>query len=265
MQKAISISVTIAMLLTLMGCASLPGAPVPEIRSIDARIVGVTFNEANMAFNIAVHNPYLVAIRTPRFWYDLEVEGSDFLSSTVSGSGRLPAGTTSVVTLPVRISYNDLFRSYPDLREDAEIGYRLRVALGLSAMSAIETPFYHEGTFPTLRPPLVTAAKIQLSEVSLSEAKLIVNADIENPNVFVVGIGDLSYELEISDISIGVYGVPSGEATIAPGQNARMTLTGDITSSEGLIELLIEGVSRIPNLSISGRLWTPYGTTVIAQ
>lgn len=265
MRKAISISVTVAVLLTLMGCASMPGAPVPEIRRIDARIVGVTFDEASMAFDIAVHNPYLVAIHTPRFWYDLEIEGSDFLSSTAAGSGRLPAGTTSAVTLPVRISYHDLFRSYPDLREDAEIGYRLRVALGRSAMSAVEIPFYHEGTFPTLRPPLVTAAKVELSEVSLSEAKLIVNADIENPNVFVVGIDDLSYELEISDISIGVYGVPSGKATIAPGQRARMTLTGDITSSEGLIELLIKGVSGIPNLSVSGQFRTPYGTTVIAQ
>jgi LEA14-like dessication related protein len=248
-----------------MSCASLPGAPVPEIRKIDARIVGVTFDEARMAFDIAVHNPYLVAIRTPRFRYDLEVAGSDFLSSTVSGSGRLPAGVTSVVTLPVRISYYDLFRSYPALREDAEIGYRLRVALGLSEMSAVEIPFYHEGTFPTLRPPHVTAAKIQLSEVSLSEAKLIVNADIENPNVFVVGVDDLSYELEISDITIGVYGVPLGKATIAPGQKARMVLTGDITSSEGLIELLIKGVPNIPNLSASGQLWTPYGTAMIAQ
>lgn len=265
MRIAVSFFVAIASLLTLAGCARLPGAPGPEIRNIDARIAGVSFDETRMVFDVAVHNPYLVAIRMPRFRYDLEIEGSAFLSSTVSGNEYLPAGATSIVVLPIRILYRDLLRSYPALREAAEVGYRLRVALGPSTMRPIEVPCYHEGTIPMLRPPVVTASKVRLADVSLREAMLVVDAEVENPNVMEMNIGDLSYELGLSDIRVGVQSVPANETTIGPGRRARVMLTGAITSSDGLIELLISGVSGAPSLLVSGPVRTPYGTAVIAQ
>jgi LEA14-like dessication related protein len=265
LQKAASAFATLAFLLMVAGCAGLPGAPVPEIRNIEARIAGINFDETNMAFDVTVYNPFLVAIRTPRFRYDLEIEGSTFLSSVASGSEHLPAGATSIVVLPVRISYHDLFRSYPELRKTAEVGYRLRVALGPSRTRPVEIPFYHEGTIPTLRPPVATAAKVRLADVSLNQATLVVDAEVENPNVIEMNISHLSYELNLSDIRAGVRSVSADETTIGPGQRVSVTLAGEITSSDGLIELLISGVSGAPNLSVSGPVRTPYGKAVISQ
>jgi LEA14-like dessication related protein len=262
---AVPLFVTLSFLLMLEACAGLPGAPSPEIERIDARITGVRFDETRLAFDVAVHNPYPVAARTPRFQYDFEIEGSTFQSSSVSGSEYLPAGVTSVVVLPIHISYDDLFRSYPALSEESEVDYRLRVALGPSTMRPVEVPFYREGTFPVLRPPVVTASKVRLVDVSLREAMVVVDAEIENPNSIEIDISGLRYELGLSDMRVEVGNVPENETEIAPGKRVRIALSGGITPSEGLIELLISGVSDTPNLLVSGSIRTPYGSAVLPR
>jgi hypothetical protein len=166
----------------------------------------------------------------------------------------------------VRLSYYDLLRGYPDLRDAAEVRYRLHAAVDLSALgSSIEIPFSHEGTVPIFRPPVATASKVRLADVSLTKARLIVDAEIENPNVFELGVGELSYELDLGDVRVAVHCSAADGASIGPRQSAKMTLTGDITSAEGLVKLLMNGISGVPKLSASGLVRTPYGMDIIGR
>jgi LEA14-like dessication related protein len=179
---------------------------------------------------------------------------------------ELPAGGVGHLKLPVRLSYYDLLRGYPDLRGAAEVRYSLHAALDLSAMgNAIEIPFSHEGTVPIFRPPIATASKVRLADVSLTKARLIVDAEIENPNVFELGIGELSYELDLGDVRVAVHFSTADGATIGPRRSEKVTLTGDITSAEGLVKLLMNGISGVPKLSVSGLVRTPYGMDIIGR
>lgn len=255
-----------ALLAGSSGCATLPGGPRPEVEAVDVRIAGIDFEGASLAFDVVVHNPYPIALRAPQFRYGLEIGGADFISSKASVHAGLPAGVSSTITLPVRISYYELLRTHPRFRKAGEVPYRLDAAAGFSVMgSSFEIPFSHGGTFPIFRPPVVTAVKVQLAEVSLREAKLVVDAEIENPNVFELGVDDLGYELELGAIRVAVSNSLSDGTPIGAGGSGRMILTGDITSSKGLIKLLMDGVSGIPSLSAHGRVWTPYGTALIAR
>jgi len=144
--------------------------------------------------------------------------------------------------LPIRLLYSDLLRDYPHLRRSAKVPYRLHAAVKLSTLgSDLRIPFSHKGETPIFQPPTITVAKVYLADVSLSRARLIVDAEIENPNVFELGVESLAYELELGEILIEVHGAPSGGTTIGAGRSERATLSGAITPSQGLIMLLMNG------------------------
>jgi len=259
------ISLVSALIAVALGCATLPGAPRPEVRAVDARISGVDLGGVSMVFDVAAHNPYPVAIRTTRFRYGLEIGGADFINSDALTRIDLPAGETSTVALPVRLSYYDLWREYPTLRGSATAKYRLHAVVGFSVMGAsLDIPFSHEGTFPIFRPPIVTAAKVQLADVSLSKAKIIVDSEIENPNAFALDVSGLKYELDLGDVRLAVLD-PSGGETIGPGQTDRLILTGEVSASNGLIKLLMNGVSGVPQVTVSGLVRTAYGTIRLSE
>ena len=136
--------------------------------------------------------------------------------------------------LPIRLLYSDLFRDYSHLHGSTKVSYRLHAAVKLSALgSDREISFSREGEIPIFLTPTVTAAKLFLTDVSLNEANLIVDAESENPNAFELGVKRLAHELELGEILIEVHGAPSGDTTIGAGRSERATLSGGITPSKG--------------------------------
>jgi LEA14-like dessication related protein len=173
---------------------------------------------------------------------------------------ELPPRATGRLKLLVRVSYYDLMRGYPELRDAAEVHYRLDATIDVSVIgSSIELPFSSEGTVPIFRPPVTIASKVRLADVSLEKARLIVDTEIENPNVFDLGIGELRYEVDLGDVRVAVHSSTADQTVVGPRQTAKVTLTGDITSAEGLVKLLMNGISGVPKLSASGPVRTPYG------
>jgi LEA14-like dessication related protein len=257
--KRARVALTATLLAVIMGgCASLDIGGGPEVRAVRPRITGIDFRGVDLAFDVDVNNPYPMAIRSPEFRYGLDIEGAQFLESTGSSRIDLPALRTGTMTLPVRLSYANLWRTFKNLAGAAEVPYTLRGEIFTSALGqSFALPVRHSGTFPVLRPPTLSDVKIQLSDVSLRSAKIVADAAMKNPNAFALSLKDLGYVLRMGGGEVG--GLTASTAdTIGAGQTGRVRLTGTISAADALDKILKGGIGSA-SLNLSGSVGTPYG------
>ncbi len=239
------------------GCASLPLGEGPEIRAVRPRISGIDFQGLDLAFDVDVNNPYPIPLRTPRFRYGMDIQGSRFFESDAASEIDLPARSVGTVTLPVRVSYTDLLRAYRGLADKAEADYTLRGALILPVLGrSLELPLSHSGKFPIVRPPSFSDIRVQVPNVSLTRAKIGVDAAIGNPNAFSIGIKNLGYVLKLGDVEVG--GLTAETAnTLEAGQSGRLSLSGQVSAASAIFGM-IKGGGK-PTILPSGYIQTPYG------
>ena len=264
MKRGVGAITIIALVAYVTGCATVNVIRRPEIQAVRPRVMGIDFQRVDLAFDVDVNNPYPMAIRTPEFRYGLDIEGTEFLSSEGFSKIDLPALKTGTVTLPVRLPYADLWRTFRNLADAPEVGYTLHGAVIASALGQwFEVPLKHSGTFPILRPPTLSDLKVQLSDVSLRGAKIITDAAMKNPNAFALGIRNLGYVLNIGDQQVGGLTASTAE-TIGAGKTGQLRLTGAVSASDALSKIIGGGISGA-KVELSGSIETPYGQVQVSR
>lgn len=247
----------VALLAVSAGCS----ATRPRIESVSARITDIDFTGIGLEFDVAVLNPYPIPIRTPRGKYAIDIADSEFVRSDSVPSVNLPAGKVGTVTLPARMEYRQLWQTYRNLGQAAEVPYALRGALVVPlAGRDFDVPFSHEGTFPVLRPPTLSITDVKTSGASLGGASVTVEAQMKNPNVFALGLKDLGYVLQLGDVPVGDIKAATIHQ-IGAGETGRLTLTGRLTAADAARKLLQGGLPGPGDATLRpvGALQTPYG------
>jgi len=248
----------------MVGCTGLDVLKRPEVRAVRPRITGVDFRGVDLAFDVDVSNPYPVAIRSPEFRYGLDIEGKQFLESTGSSKIDLPGLGTGTVTLPMRLPYANLWRTFNSLAGASEVPYALRGEIVTSALGqSFALPLSHNGTFPILRPPTLSDLKVQLSDVSIRGAKIVADAAVKNPNAFALSLRDLGYVLNVGGEQIGGLTASTSE-TIGAGETGQVQLTGTISAADAVAKVVKAGIGSA-KIAFSGSVGTPYGPVKVEQ
>ncbi len=242
-------------IMMLSGCASMR----PTIESVTPRIDSIDFSGVTLAFDVDVRNPNPIKLKAPAYSYAVEIADSPFFSGDADAPLELPAGRTGTVTLPARINYVDLWNSFRSLADESEVPYNLSGVLQFDLpVGQAELPLSHQGTFPVLRPPKFSVVDKNVSDVSLSQAKVAVQVDVENPNTFSLGIAGVGYDLTIGEIALGKVSADS-PAAIGAEESGRLTLTGEISAKGALMQLLRGDDLGAAKLSPNGSVVTPFG------
>lgn len=241
------------------GCAYLPSNLQPEIVGVTPRIAGIDLEGVNMAFDLDVKNPYPVAIKSPKFKYSFAVEGHPLASEQTAEGVNLPARKTGKATLPVRIGYQDLFNIASGMRGANKANYAIDGAFLIDAVGKnFELPFGHEGILPILQPPKFSAVNMKEPEVSLSGAKIAVDANVANPNIFALGFKNLGYALQIGDIPVGDLAV-STLNQLAAESSGKMSFGGQVSAWDAARGMLSGGKLGEIKIVPKGEIETPYG------
>lgn len=263
---AVGVIIGGALIVAVAGCSSssvLNSLARPEIKDLRPRITGIDFQGVNLAFDVDVSNPYPVAIRTPRFKYGIEVAGASLMTSDTTTSLDLPASGVGTATLPVRIRYVDLFKMYQNLTGVAEVDYKLTGAIIVAALgNEFELPLSYTGKFPVLKVPTFEAIRVQPSNITLTRASVTVDAEITNPNIFALGLDGLGYGLKLGNIQVGGISASTGNSVSAGGKGA-LTLTGEISAVNTVIQLLMGGRLGAATIQPQGAIATPYGRVAL--
>lgn len=252
--------------LALPGCSSrdvLSTIARPSIQGITPRITGIDFEGVSLALDVAVENPYAVPIRTPRFRYALDIAGSPLFESDTTTRLDLPASGTGIATLPVKLRYLDIWNLYQALQERNELDYTVRGALVMNPLGQeISLPLSYSGKVPVLKVPEFRSIAAQPTEVSLTRARVRVEAEIVNPNVGAIGVADLGYALTLGSVAIGNVTATTG-SSVEAGGTGRLTLTGEVSAAQAVIQMLMGGRLGEPAIVPTGSLVTPWGNVTM--
>jgi LEA14-like dessication related protein len=243
----------------ISACEYLPQSAQPEITSVSPRIQGLALDGVDLIFDLGIKNPYPVPIKTPKFRYNFAVAETPLFSGKEVPGADLPARKIGNASLPVRVKYTDIFNLAGRLRDANEAGYKLDGAFLIDAVGKnFELPFAHNGTFPIFKLPKISVQSFKPTEVSLTSAEFLVDANITNPNSFPIGLGDLRYVLQLGDLELGRVGVRNLRE-LAAGGNGNLSIAGE-TSASNLVRDLVAGrsIGGVRVLPL-GTLETPFG------
>lgn len=242
-----------------LGCAMLPANMKPQVVGVTPRVTSIDLKGIDLAFDLDIKNPYPTALKTPEFTYDLNIAGMSFASREATATLNIPARSTGTTTLPVRIDFADLFSLSQNLKGANEapysIGGRFIVPV---AGQRIEVPFSHEGTFPVLRIPKFSNIRVNPGGISLTGAKIDVQADMVNPNVFAIGLSGLGYSLELGGVKLGDITARTADS-LAPGAKGTLSLSGKLSAKDAITSLAEGAKLGRVRIVLRGKIQTPYG------
>ena len=114
------------------GCGMLEK---PSASITGMKLQNVSMTEATMVFDVAVKNPYTVALPMSNVDYTLTSRGQSFLTGQAELQGTVPAGASKVLPVPVRINFVKLIQVVQGVRPGQTIPYN--AAMGLSVKAPI--------------------------------------------------------------------------------------------------------------------------------
>lgn len=256
MRKLLLCATTIGLGVFGTGCSIISK---PEVRDVRARIEGIDLRGVSLIFDVDVYNPYVVAIRTPGIRYGLDIADKEFIRSSRDTVVDLPAMDTGTLQLPAHIEYAGLWRAYQGLSGADEVDYRLHGSVAVKAMErSFDLPLSYRGRFPVFRLPSFSMPSAEFSDVSMSGAKVVIETEISNPNVFQLALEQLGFDVRIGDVQVGSIrpSLPDGLAAKGSG---KLSLVGQITASRALMQLVSGKSLGKPMIQPVGRVGTPYG------
>ena len=147
------------------------------------------------------------------------------LQTPVSGGLRIePAGTT-MISLPVKITYDLLYRSVGDLSGESRVACYLMGELAFSdgRRGKGTLPIAYTAEFPIYRKPEISLRAIRAKAVTLGGADLLFEAVISNSSAFDMSVTYLTYTLKFGGHEV-TSDRRNGETPLPAGGEAPLTI-----------------------------------------
>jgi LEA14-like dessication related protein len=189
--------------LLMVGCDSLRGVVdtihKPEVRIDDTELEALSFSGLTLRFDMEIRNPNPIGISLSGFDYELQIEGTPFVSGEVDEKVTIAARDRSVVPLPVELGFEELVRAIRELEDREEAAYQLSAGFSfdLPVLGRVRIPVSSEGSIPILRVPGLEVRSLRLNSISLAGASLELELELRNRNNFKVFIESLEYRFRV--------------------------------------------------------------------
>ncbi len=191
----------------------------PEVKYDTVHLKNINFTDATAVFRFNVYNPNSIGMRIREIGYNLDLNGSRFISGILQDGLHVPASGASVFEVPVTIIYNDFFKSVQSFLEADSLDYDLG---GHAVFSMFRVPYKKTGRLPVPKLPSIRLKQFHVQEINLTGAKINAEIGLKNSNSFAIVPGIFEYTLSLADIRLS-----SGraEAVELPGNNEEFVIT----------------------------------------
>ncbi len=259
----LSLFLFVLMFWQFQGCSSLNQAlqkiqPVaPSVRLSRVQLSQLSFTGATINFQFAIHNPNPFSLPMKGFHYALSVGAdSPLIEGNIASPPTLPAGSDTVVVLPVSFTYRQLFQTIRNVGKQDSIPYTLQATFDINVpvLGVVTIPVVHRGKFPIIRKPQLKIRQLKLNSLTWSGAELRLVLEVKNPNGFPLALQKLNY-----DVTLNYHAIVSG-ATTAPGQApAHQSTILEIPIRLNFVELgrsiyhILQGDSSVP-VGVQGKV-----------
>ena len=204
-RKFVTITVFILAAALLCSCSALnnfvaEAKPMhPEVDFVGAKLTGLSFDAADLLFDIKIRNPNSVGLKMAGFDYDFLINGNSFLKGDQQETLRIAAEGESVVQIPLSLSYVSIYQAFQSLRNQDVSRYQIKVGFSfeLPVLGIVNIPVSKTGEFPLLKLPKVKLASLKLKNLSLTGADLLLSVQLDNPNAFSMLLEKFQYQFEV--------------------------------------------------------------------
>jgi len=193
--------ITVAALLavfSLTNCETLVRAalqePVVTLQSVE--VANFNLDSVQLLCKVRVENPNAYEIPFPETDWNLFINTNSFVGGTVKNNNRLRGNGSSVVDVPVNLSYLELLNTFASLRGSRQVNYKvaLGVKFNLPVLGNKVWNFEHEGALPMPQLPTVSRPTIRMENANTTRAILNVTMNVQNPNPFPIPSPKLTYD-----------------------------------------------------------------------
>ena len=256
----------VALLSLLGGCGLLEQKPT-------ARIVGMSLQDVNLqdatvAFDVEVSNPYAVPLPMVNVDYALARQGgASFLTGEAPLQGTVPAGGSRRVTIPARVVYSQLLNVLQNVRPGQVLPYAAEMGLSLDApaVGALRVPLRKEGNLPIPTAPGVEVTQVRWDRLDLSGATGMVELALTNRNEFPIDLAEMNIDLSLGGVQVAQAAVDKAVSFAASGGRGTVQIPISISAAKmgmGLLRTLT-GQSAAYSLTGGMKVDTPYAPMTI--
>ena len=223
----LKVSALLFVSLWLGGCAVVEKTldefkkPTANVNSVS--IADVTLQTATLLFDLSVDNPNAIPIESEGLDYNLSVSQKSLVSVDRSRKKiDLPARGRGNLSVPVTVNFADVYEVASSLRGRNEIDYAMELGLyfDLPLIGKFRVPIAYQDSLPIPSLPTIGFAGVNLENVSIAGADIVLDLDITNGNSFGIDLNQLNYQISANGTPLG-----RGEvATINMPENNRTRL-----------------------------------------
>ena len=245
--------------LAIAGCANIDKqfeTIKPTAQLLETRLTNINFEQVELAFDVAINNPNPFSLRVSGLDYEIIIADYALLSGVLAQGLKLKKASTSEVTLPITLKFDDLRKLPGKLWQDDYFSYRLasRIHLDLPLIGKYDMPLTKKGELPVPKIPSVNLTSVTVTSLNLASADIIAMLEINNPNAFQLGLKNFNYKLNINKQTWGegISTVPRNIAEKSTGTVSIPMKLNLLTMGNSVYQLL-NGDQRL-NYQLSGNM-----------
>ena len=198
------------LLVICLGCFPLVSAKqlsrTVKATLLEKKVQNLSFSGLNLVFYVNITNSSSKPAYLIRYDYRFEVNQTEYLSlhKNVSGTFKIDPKKSTVISLPVKISYENLFQAIEGIEENDKANCYLAGGLtfsdGKKKVERISIAF--SGDFPILKEPEIEFHAFEIKDLTIGGADLELKVIFKNKNGFELLVDKLKYKIKLGDISI---------------------------------------------------------------
>jgi len=201
-----------------------PGAVKKKITISLSRkeIREMTTQGLDLVFYIQIANTSSSPLYLDHYDYRVVIQERDYFSlrTTLEEPIFVPAESTALISLPVKVTYSLLFEAVPGIENDARIGCYITGLMMFSDGKKIreKVPFAFAGEFPVFRGLEVELHPLEIKDLSLGGTEFTFVFSWKNPNNFDLALSRTAYELKLGGRAVATGQINSGETIEGKGE-----------------------------------------------
>lgn len=197
--------------LNLTTCQTLSSVlrePVLTLHS--AELGNISFTGVQLLCKVNVENPNPFSIPFPDIDWEFFVNTNSFVHGQIKANQSIKARTTTVVDVPVNFSYLEVFNTFASLKDSKQADYKVSLAAKFSIpiLGDRTWHFEHEGVFPVLQLPKLSAPSMKIDHLDFTKADLLFTVNVENPNPFDLPSPKMAYDYFVNNNSFIKSSIP---------------------------------------------------------
>ncbi len=204
--KKFFIFIALISLSVLSGCKELMpllqqmNVQKPKVKMKSVKLSGLSLKDIALDFTLGIENPNNVAITLAGFDYELLIEQNSFLKGEQNKTVKIEAQGTSEVHIPVSFTFKQLYESFKTLKNADSIKYTLKTGFSFDVpiLGKVRIPAQTTQRIPNVKLPKIKVAGLKLANLSFTGADLKLALEVDNPNVWSLGLKKLNYNFVVN-------------------------------------------------------------------